>query len=100
MRIRYSNTLIYGNFPFPNNVTEEKKAHISDIASELLKVRDKYASSIPLGKLYTELPNDLLKSHFDLDMAVERLYRKVFFLSDRERVELLIGMYNSKQSLD
>lgn len=99
MRIRYSNTLIYGNFPFPNNVTEEQKARISDIASGLLKVRDKYASSIPLGKLYTELPNDLLKAHLDLDMAVERLYKNTFFLSDRERVEFLIGIYNDEQSL-
>lgn len=100
MRIRYSNTLIYGNFPFPNSVTEEQKAHISDIASELLKIRERYASCIPLGKLYTELPNDLLKAHLDLDMAVERLYRKAFFLSDRERIGFLIGMYNSEQSLE
>lgn len=100
MRIRYSNTLIYGNFPFPNNVSGEQKAHIADLASELLKIRDKYASFLPLGKLYTEMPNDLLKVHLDLDMAVERLYRKAFFLSDRERVAFLIGMYNNNQGLD
>lgn len=100
MRIRYSNTLIYGNFPFPRNVSEEQKAHISGIASELLKIRNKYASFLPLGKLYTEMPNDLLKAHLDLDMAVERLYRKAFFLSARERVEFLIEMYNDEHSLD
>ena len=97
MRIRYSNTLIYGNFPFPYNVTGEQKAHIADLASELLKIRDKYSYFIPLGKLYTEMPNDLLKAHLDLDMAVERLYRKAFFLSDRERVEFLIDMYNRQK---
>lgn len=100
MRIRYSNTLIYGNFPFPSKVTEEQKAHIAYIAADLLRIRDKYAFSIPLGKLYTQLPNDLLKAHLDLDIAVERLYRKAFFISDRERVEFLIGMYNSNKDLD
>lgn len=100
MRIRYSNTLIYGNFPFPCNVTGEQKANIAYISADLLRIRDKYASSIPLGKLYTQLPNDLLKAHLDLDIAVERLYRKTFFISDRERVEFLIGMYNSNKDLD
>lgn len=100
MRIRYSNTLIYGSFPFPDNVTGKQKAHITDIASTLLKIRDKYASFISLGKLYTEMPNDLLKAQLDLDMAVEKLYRKAFFLSDNERVEFLIGMYNNNQGLD
>ena len=39
------------------------------------------------------MPEDLRKAHRALDEAVDRLYRKEPFASDRERVEHLFGLY-------
>ena len=39
------------------------------------------------------MPEDLRKAHRSLDKAVDRLYRKEPFASDRERVEHLFGLY-------
>ena len=39
------------------------------------------------------MPPDLRKAHNALDEAVDRLYRKEPFLSDRERVEHLFTLY-------
>jgi hypothetical protein len=39
------------------------------------------------------MPPDLRKAHQALDLAVDRLYRKEPFASDRERVEHLFGLY-------
>ena len=39
------------------------------------------------------MPEDLRRAHRALDEAVERLYRKETFASDRERVEHLFGLY-------
>ena len=39
------------------------------------------------------MPADLRRSHQALDKAVDRLYRRAPFTSDRERVEYLFGLY-------
>ena len=39
------------------------------------------------------MPADLRKAHRALDLAVDRLYRKAPFESDRERVEHLFMLY-------
>ncbi len=39
------------------------------------------------------MPADLRKAHRALDAAVDRLYRKKPFDSDRDRVEHLFGLY-------
>ena len=39
------------------------------------------------------MPPDLRKAHRALDLAVDRLYRREPFSSDRERVEHLFGLY-------
>ena len=39
------------------------------------------------------MPEELRKAHRALDKAVDRLYRKEPFASDRERVEHLFGLY-------
>ena len=39
------------------------------------------------------MPADLRKAHQALDRAVDRLYRRSPFTSDRERVEHLFGLY-------
>ena len=39
------------------------------------------------------MPPNLRKAHQALDRAVEKLYRRSGFASDRERVEHLLGLY-------
>ena len=39
------------------------------------------------------MPPALAKAHADLDRAVDRCYRKELFLTDRQRVEYLFGLY-------
>lgn len=48
-----------------------------------------------LADLYDPLfmPDNLRKAHNALDLAVDRLYRKAPFTSERERVEHLFGLY-------
>jgi hypothetical protein len=50
---------------------------------------------LPLAALYDPdvMPEDLRRGHRALDEAVDRLYRKEPFASDRERVEHLFGLY-------
>jgi hypothetical protein len=44
------------------------------------------------------MPPDLRKAHRALDLAVDRLYRKEPFTSDRERVEHLFMLYEQMTS--
>ena len=39
------------------------------------------------------MPPDIRKAHQELDRAVDRLYRKKGFASERERVEHLLRLY-------
>ena len=39
------------------------------------------------------MPPNLRKAHQALDRAVDRLYRRSGFASERERVEYLLGLY-------
>jgi hypothetical protein len=39
------------------------------------------------------MPEGLKKAHHELDLAIERCYRKKPFVSDEERLEYLFGLY-------
>jgi hypothetical protein len=41
------------------------------------------------------MPANLRKAHRALDLAVDRLYRRQPFTSDRDRVEHLFGLYEA-----
>ncbi len=53
-----------------------------------------------LADLYDPLsmPPDLSKAHKDLDMEVERAYRKEQFADDDERTSFLFGLHNRAMS--
>ena len=93
---RYSNTLVYNNFIFPE-ATEKQRSDIEKKAQKILDVRRKYHDST-LADLYDPLatPPDLLKAHQDLDKAVEKAYGKTF-KTDEERVEFLFELYQEKR---
>ncbi|MEN6425797.1 MAG: DNA methyltransferase [Phycisphaerales bacterium] len=91
---RYSTNLVYNNFPWPQNVTDKRRAAVETAAQAVLDVRAKYPAST-LADLYDPLtmPGPLLKVHQALDRAVDRCYRKEPFTSDRQRVEHLFDLY-------
>ncbi|NCA93954.1 MAG: class I SAM-dependent DNA methyltransferase [Sphingobacteriia bacterium] len=91
---RYSNSIVYNNFPWPENPSEEKVKNIEKYAQEVLDVRLKYPTS-SLADLYDPLtmPADLVKAHQNLDRAVDSAYGKKSFASSAERMEFLFGLY-------
>ncbi len=71
---RYSNTVVYNNFPWPNP-TDIQKARIEQTAQEILDARALYPNS-NLAELYDELtmPPELRKAHQQNDKAVMQAY--------------------------
>ncbi|MFN9614581.1 MAG: type IIL restriction-modification enzyme MmeI, partial [Dolichospermum sp.] len=51
---RYSNTIVYNNYPFPENVNEKQKQKVETAAQAVLDTRDKYPDS-SLADLYDPL---------------------------------------------
>lgn len=90
---RYSNSLVYNNYPWPNP-TPTQKARVEELAQAVLDARALYPDST-LAQLYDPLlmPPELTKAHQQLDRAVERCYRPEPFTTDRERVEFLFALY-------
>lgn len=71
---RYSNTLVYNNFPWPTT-TEQQKLKIEQTAQAILDARALYPDS-SLADLYDELtmPPELRKAHQANDRAVMDAY--------------------------
>ena len=82
-RYRYSNTLCYNNFPWPESQTENQKTRIEACAQSVLDARAKYPKN-SLADLYDPLamPVDLLKAHLGLDKSVDAAYGKKRFNSE------------------
>ena len=79
-RYRYSNTLVYNNFPWPGcaegeEISAEKKAKIEDCAQAVLDARAQFPDS-SLADLYDPrtMPPALTKAHAALDKAVDQAY--------------------------
>ena len=71
---RYSNTIVYNNFPWPTP-TEEQKAKIEKTAQAILDARALYLDS-SLADLYDEavMPVELRRAHQENDRAVMQAY--------------------------
>ncbi|MBN2747534.1 MAG: class I SAM-dependent DNA methyltransferase [Bacteroidales bacterium] len=92
---RYSNTIVYNNYPFPKEVNDNQKERVEKAAQAVLDTRSKYPDS-SLSDLYDPLamPPDLLKAHKELDKAVDLCYRSQPFANERARIEFLFGLYS------
>ena len=90
---RYSIGIVYNNFPWPE-ADDTAKDKIRILAQAVLDARLAHEGAT-LADLYDPdvMPPDLRKAHQALDQAVDRLYRREPFPSDRERVEHLFGLY-------
>lgn len=93
---RYSNTIVYNNYPFPENVNDKQKQKVEIAAQAVLDTRAKYPDS-SLANLYDTLtmPPDLVKAHQILDKAVDLCYRPQPFVSELNRIEFLFSLYES-----
>lgn len=92
---RYSNKLVYNNYPWPEPDAKQRTA-IETAAQAVLDARaPRLAAGASLADLYDPLamPAELLKAHRALDHAVDRAYRPAPFINDRERVEYLFARY-------
>ncbi len=91
---RYSNTIVYNNFPWPENPTEKQKEAIEKAAQKVLDARAEFPNS-SLADLYSPLtmPPVLVKAHNELDKVVDAAYSKQTFTSDAKRMEFLFELY-------
>ncbi|MDD5396621.1 MAG: N-6 DNA methylase [Candidatus Moranbacteria bacterium] len=96
---RYSKDIVYNNFPWSENTSEEKMNAVEKCAQEVLNVREKYPNS-SLADLYDPLtmPADLVKAHQNLDRAVDSAYGKKTFNSSAERMNFLFELYEKYTS--
>ncbi|UCN00511.1 N-6 DNA methylase [Sulfurimonas sp. SWIR-19] len=92
-RIRYSSVLCYNTFPFPN-INQKQKEDITELVFNILDEREQHSEKT-LAQLYDpdKMPADLKEAHHQLDLAIERCYRKKPFQSDEERLEYLFKLY-------
>ena len=90
---RYSNDIVYNNFPWPKP-TEKQKAKIEQTAQAILDVRAKYPES-SLADLYDEraMLADLRKAHQANDRAVMQAYGFDPKMTENEMVAELFRMY-------
>ncbi|MDX2128942.1 MAG: type IIL restriction-modification enzyme MmeI [Chloroherpetonaceae bacterium] len=91
---RYSNELVYNNFPWPENPSEKQVKAIEDAAQKVMEARAAFPQS-SLAVLYDPLtmPPQLVKAHQELDKAVDLAYRPQPFTSDANRMEFLFSLY-------
>ena len=89
----YSVGVVYNTFPLPD-VPPEQLQKLEPQAEAVLAARANHPEAT-LADLYDPdlMPPDLRKAHQALDRAVDRLYRRSGFTSERERVEHLLGLY-------
>jgi type I restriction-modification system DNA methylase subunit len=112
---RYSNEVVYNNFPWPENPSEKQIKAIESAAQKVLDVRAEFMTQPPappltkgrgaeggegskgasLADLYDPLtmPPKLVKAHNELDKAVDLAYRPYPFPNDAKRMEFLFELY-------
>lgn len=91
---RYSNTIVYNNYPFPKEPTEKQQQAVENAAQKVLDARALFPDS-SLADLYNPLtmPPALVKAHNALDKAVDACYSKQNFTTDAQRMEFLFSLY-------
>ena len=96
-RYRYSIGLVYNTFPLPPKGSDMAK--LGPLAQAVIDARAAHPEAA-LEDLYAPdlMPPNLSKAHQSLDRAVDRLYRRAAFDSERERVEHLFMLYEKMRT--
>ena len=95
--LRYSIGLVYNPFPMPPGTRTSRS--LEPLAQAVLDARAAHPDAT-LADLYDPdlMPPNLRRAHQALDRAVDRLYRKSGFASERERVEHLFMLYEKMRA--
>lgn len=90
---RYSATLVYNTFPWPE-ASEHKRKEIEKLGRAIVLTRATHPDKT-MAQLYdpNKMPENLLEAHQALDIAVEKLYRDRPFRDAAERQEYLLARY-------
>ena len=109
---RYSNTIVYNNFPWPS-VGKAQREKVCQAAQAVLDARDledgrcaAQGQSCSLADLYApgNMPRELLKAHEQLDKAVDAAYASDGFRSslgaEADRVAFLLNLYQLRVAAD
>jgi hypothetical protein len=91
---RYSTKLVYNNFPFPGDVSQQLRNRVTVAAQGVLDARLEFPDE-SLANLYNinTMPANLVQAHRNLDRAVDRCYRGRAFNSELDRLEFLFERY-------
>ena len=95
----YSVGVVYNTFPLPPGFADADTSALEPLAQALLDARAAHPGAT-LADLYDPdlMPPNLRRAHHALDRAVDRLYRRQRFTSERERVEYLFALYERMQA--
>ena len=97
-RYRYSEKIVYNNFPWPS-ANDKQKQKVSDLAQNILNVRNRDEYSRATYKtLYNNqtMPAELRSAHITLDKYVKKLYG---LRSDASERECLLALYERYRKL-
>jgi len=91
---RYSNSIVYNNFPWPENPNDKQIKAIEIAAQKVLDTRLQFPKS-KMADLYEPdgMPPALVKAHNELDKAVDLAYRPQPFSSEANRMVFLFELY-------
>lgn len=94
-RVRYSNTIVYNNFPVPP-LTDEVRGQLTVAALRVLDVRE-YHCERTLAELYDPdlMPDDLRQAHAEVDALVDSIYSKRGYETDEQRLSDLFALYEA-----
>jgi len=92
---RYSNEIVYNNYPWPKDPSEKNIKRVEEKAQKILDIRLEFPKS-SLADLYNPLtmPPKLVKAHQELDKAVDLCYRPQTFTNENARIKFLFDLYN------
>ena len=96
-RYMYSVGVVYNTFPAPPAGAD--RAALAPLAQAVLDARAAHPGAT-LADLYDPdlMPPGLRRAHARLDRAVDRLYRRAPFASERERVEHLFALHEKMRA--
>ena len=91
--IRYSGTICFNTFPFPN-ITPQQKEALTGHVYNILEEREKYPDRT-MAELYDpeKMPEGLRDAHEYLDIAIDKIYRNKPFENDEDRLAHLFKLY-------
>ena len=90
---RYSSTLCYNTFPFPD-ISTARRETLSQYVFDIIDARANHTGKTIAWMYDPEtMPQDLKHAHESLDAAIEQCYRLKLFTSDSERLDFLFALY-------